>query len=148
MLHEENSKMNFDYPGFFAGLKQRGIKIGYEHRIRITEKINQVLSYEPKIGIFGKTGAGKSSLCNALFGDDVAQISDIEACTRNPQEILLGIGSKGIKLIDMPGVGESKDRDQEYAELYAKLIPELDVVLWLLKGDDRAFRRTKLFTSK
>lgn len=136
--------MNFDYSEFFAGLRKRGIKIG-KHRKRITEKINQVLSYEPKIGIFGKTGAGKSSLCNALFGQNVALISDIQACTRNPQEILLGIGSKGIKLIDMPGVGESKDRDQEYAKLYAELIPELDVVLWLLKGDDRAFSTDETF---
>lgn len=134
--------MNFDYSDFFDSLTQTGLLITDEQRQRITEKITQVLSYEPKIGILGKTGVGKSSLCNALFGQDIAAISDIEACTRNPQEILLKIGegnSKGIKLIDVPGVGESQERDQEYKQLYAKLLPELDVVLWLLKGDDRAY---------
>lgn len=140
--------MNFNYSEFFDSLTQSGLVITNEQRRRITQKITQVLSYEPKIGIFGKTGVGKSSLCNALFGQDIAAISDIEACTRNPQEILLKIGqgnSKGIKLIDVPGVGESQERDKEYAQLYTKLLPELDVVLWLLKGDDRAFTSDELF---
>ncbi|EEP9145597.1 GTPase, partial [Salmonella enterica] len=34
---------------------------------RILTHLQQTISYEPAIGIMGKTGAGKSSLCNALF---------------------------------------------------------------------------------
>lgn len=34
---------------------------------RILQQINQLTDYEPVIGILGKTGAGKSSLCNALL---------------------------------------------------------------------------------
>ncbi|EBO7406828.1 DUF987 family protein [Salmonella enterica subsp. enterica serovar Reading] len=37
---------------------------------RILQQINQLTHYEPVIGIMGKTGAGKSSLCNALFAGD------------------------------------------------------------------------------
>ncbi|EOE3466788.1 hypothetical protein ACKEZK_005158, partial [Citrobacter freundii] len=33
---------------------------------RILHQVSQLTSYEPMIGIMGKTGAGKSSLCNAL----------------------------------------------------------------------------------
>ncbi|TXE23946.1 ATP-binding cassette domain-containing protein [Serratia marcescens] len=33
----------------------------------ILDRIRQTLHYEPVIGIMGKTGTGKSSLCNALF---------------------------------------------------------------------------------
>lgn len=130
----------------FEQLKRNGVIINAEQERQILEKIENVLNYEPRIGVFGKTGAGKSSLCNALFGQDICEISDVEACTRTEQEITLGIGkNKGIKLIDVPGVGESSERDIEYGELYAKLLPELDVVLWVLKGDDRAYASDENF---
>lgn len=129
----------------FTTLENAGIEITNETKTKIRDKIVKTLSYEPRIGIFGKTGVGKSSLCNALFGENIATISNVEACTRNPQEILLGIGGKGIKLIDVPGVGENKNRDIEYGELYSKLLPEIDVVFWVLKGDDRAFSTDQLF---
>ncbi len=74
---------------WFDELERRGVKVTPEQRRKIEEKVNSVLSYEPRIGVFGKTGVGKSSLCNAMFGQDVCPISDVAACTRNPQEVLL-----------------------------------------------------------
>lgn len=130
---------------WFDELAKRGIDLTPEQRRQVEEKLNSVLSYEPKIGIFGKTGVGKSSLCNALFGKPVCPISDVEACTRNPQEVILNMGSKGLKLVDVPGVGESQERDEEYAKLYAELLPELDLVLWLIKADDRAMASDENF---
>ena len=112
---------------------------------KIQEKINEILQYEPRIGILGKTGVGKSSLCNALFGKDVAKISDVEACTRDVQEIFIQSGNKKIKLIDVPGVGENKERDKEYLKLYSELLPELDVVIWLIKSDDRSYSNEQIF---
>ena len=85
-------------------------------------------------------GVGKSSLCNALFGKDIAKISNVEACTRKPQEILIGDSEKGgIKLVDVPDTGEDPERHEEYIKLYRSLIPELDLVLWAVKSDDRKY---------
>lgn len=125
-------------------LKQDG-QIGADFIGKIFSRVNGVLSYQPVVGVFGKTGAGKSSLCNAVFGKDVCEISDIAGCTRKPQEVILDIGGKGIKLLDVPGVGESNERDKEYAELYRSILPELDLVLWVIKGDDRAFSSDETF---
>lgn len=35
-------------------------------------------------------------------------------------------------------MGESTDKDSEYAELYQRLLPEMDLILWVIKADDRA----------
>ena len=134
-----------NYEDMFVAFEKSGIFIEEKYRTSIKNRLNEISSYTPKVGIFGKTGAGKSSLCNAVFGRDICEISDVAACTRNPQEVMLSMGDKGIKLIDVPGVGESLERDKEYADLYKKILPELDLVLWVLKGDDRAFSSDENF---
>lgn len=106
---------------------------------QISAKVNKIRTYTPKVGVFGNSGVGKSSLCNALFGKEVAKISDVEACTRQPQEILIGSEQGGIVLVDVPGIGEDPEHQEEYTALYQSLAPELDLVLWAIKADDRNY---------
>lgn len=104
----------------------------------ILKHLRDLTDYEPMIGIMGKTGAGKSSLCNALFAGEVSPVSDVAACTREPLRFRLQVGERVMTLVDLPGVGESNSRDAEYAALYRQQLPRLDLVLWLIKADDRA----------
>jgi len=136
------SELNDD---FFKQLEEDGVQISPEQRKQINDRLQKIINYVPRVGVFGKTGVGKSSLCNALFGTDICEISDVEACTRNTKEVVLNMGGKGITLIDVPGVGESSERDEEYGKLYANLLPELDLVLWLIKSDDRALASDENF---
>ncbi|MEQ6292078.1 GTPase family protein [Vogesella sp. GCM10023246] len=122
-----------------ALLASAGIRLTLDELQQLRDRLHAVVNYHATIGVMGKTGAGKSSLCNALFGREVAEVSAVEACTRSPQEIDWSIQQgKGLSLIDMPGVGESGSRHDEYTALYRQLLPELDLVLWVIKGDDRA----------
>ncbi|MBM94521.1 MAG: GTP-binding protein [Oceanospirillaceae bacterium] len=130
---------------FYAIFESVGVPISPVARQRIEEKMHEINNYRPVIGVMGKTGVGKSSLCNALFGEDVCEVSDVEACTREQQSVTLNTGGRGIQLVDVPGVGESRERDDEYRELYRTLIPETDALFWVLKGDDRAFSTDENF---
>lgn len=107
-------------------------------RNRILERLQSLTDYEPVIGIAGKSGAGKSSLCNALFSGEVSPVSDVLACTRDALRFRLKADKHSLMIIDLPGAGESEVRDRQYAELYQSLLPEMDLVLWVIKADDRA----------
>jgi len=122
-------------------------KISEDTVSSIEAKLAELGSFVPTVGIFGKTGAGKSSLCNALFGQETAKVSDVSACTREPQEIFVKLTDtgNGINLIDLPGVGESKDRDDEYKKLYEAWIPKLDLLIWVIRADDRTFSVDEFF---
>ncbi len=105
---------------------------------RILSRLQQAIHYEPVIGIMGKSGAGKSSLCNALFQQPVCLTSDLTACTREPQRLVLTVGDRCMTLVDLPGVGETPEHDEEYLALYQNLLAELDLIIWALRADDRA----------
>ena len=111
----------------------------------ILEHLRKLTSHEPVIGIMGKSGAGKSSLCNALFQGEVTPVSDVHAGTREVRRFRLSGHGHSMIITDLPGVGESRDRDAEYEALYRDILPELDLVLWLIKADDRALSVDEYF---
>ncbi|EFC8077694.1 TPA: GTPase, partial [Escherichia coli] len=55
----------------------------------ILEHLRKLTRHEPVPGIMGKSGAGKSSLCNALFQGEVTPVSDVHAGTREVQRFRL-----------------------------------------------------------
>ncbi|MGG8078605.1 GTPase family protein [Klebsiella aerogenes] len=114
----------------------------------VLERLRTLTQYEPVIGIMGKTGAGKSSLCNALFRGEMSPSSDVNACTRDVLRFRLRNGSHSLMMVDLPGVGESAQRDEEYTTLYSHILPELDLVLWVIKADDRALSVDEHFYRK
>ncbi|WP_140186975.1 GTPase family protein [Providencia stuartii] len=102
-------------------------------------QLNHLINYSPTIGLMGKTGAGKSSLINALFQSTLSPVNNVSGCTRQAQHFSMTMGSHAMTFIDLPGIGESLERDREYHSLYHNLLPELDLIIWVLKADDRAW---------
>ncbi|MBV0844187.1 50S ribosome-binding GTPase [Serratia liquefaciens] len=87
----------------------------------------------------GKTGAGKSSLCNTLFTSPPANVDAVKGCTRLAQQYKTSDGLHALNIVDFPGLGETPTLDKIYAKLYQHWLNKLDLIVWVLKADDRAW---------
>ncbi|EOC3851557.1 TPA: YfjP family GTPase, partial [Escherichia coli] len=82
---------------------------------------------------------GKSSLCNAIFQSRVCATHPLNGCTRQAHRLTFQPGERRMTLVDLPGTGETPQHDQEYRALYSQLLPELDLIIWILRADERAY---------
>lgn len=105
----------------------------------IQHHLSRAISYEPCIGLMGKTGAGKSSLCNTLFTSPPANVDAVKGCTRRAQQYKISDGMHALNVIDFPGIGETPAFDNVYTYLYKRWLNKLDLIVWVLKADDRAW---------
>ena len=75
------------------------------------------------VAIVGKTNAGKSTLLNALLGEERAIVSEIPGTTRDTIEETFNIDGTLFRLIDTAGLRESDDRIEQIgvSRAYEKL---------------------------
>ncbi len=105
----------------------------------IQKQLRKRIGGPPNIAFMGQSGVGKSSLCNAIFGKDVALVSDVDEGTLKEESYELSLGDDtSIRLFDLPGIGHNVGRDGLYRKMYRNILPRCDVVLWLFKADSRA----------
>ncbi|MBD3100939.1 50S ribosome-binding GTPase [Escherichia coli] len=131
--------MSFSHSSLSAQVKSYLTFLPEEIRQKILEHLHSVIHYEPVIGIMGKSGAGKSSLCNAIFQSRVCATHPLNGCTRQAHRLTFQPGERRMTLVDLPGTGETPQHDQEYRALYSQLLPELDLIIWILRADERAY---------
>ncbi|MEC5142596.1 ribosome biogenesis GTPase Der [Chitinophaga sp. 212800010-3] len=93
----------------------------------------------PKIAIIGQPNVGKSSLLNALIGEERNIVSDIAGTTRDTIHTRYNMFQKDFMLIDTAGV-RRKTKVHEDLEFYSviraiKALDEADVVMLLLDAE-------------
>ena len=99
---------------------------------------------------FGKTGVGKSSTLNVLFGLNWATDHAV-ACTKKPHIAYIdashysGFPYKQVRVVDLPGIGESLAGDKKYMAYYKKWIPQADSLVWVTQANTRAYKRDEIF---
>lgn len=85
------------------------------------------------VAIVGATNAGKSTLLNALLGDDRALVSDIPGTTRDTIEELLNLDGVLFRFIDTAGIRESSDTVEKMGiERTLRMLSQAEVVLGVL----------------
>lgn len=78
-------------------------------RLRSSFAAGQAIKEGIPVAIIGPTNAGKSSLLNALLGDDRAIVSDIHGTTRDTIEETLTLGDYTFRFIDTAGLRHTSD---------------------------------------
>lgn len=89
--------------------------------------------------IAGRPNAGKSSLLNALVGEDSAIVTDIPGTTRDVLREHIQIDGMPVHLIDTAGLRDSQDQVEQLGIQRAKQeIQQADRVLWIYDGSQNS----------
>ncbi|MFL6764064.1 MAG: tRNA uridine-5-carboxymethylaminomethyl(34) synthesis GTPase MnmE [Sphingomicrobium sp.] len=87
--------------------------------------------------VAGSPNTGKSSLINAIAGEERAIVTEIPGTTRDHIEVPLSLGGVPIRLTDTAGLREAEDRVEAIGvERAARLVEAADVLLWLGNPED------------
>jgi len=126
-----------------------GEKLGLEAEIHDLETmLDKLESMVVQIAAFGMVGRGKSSLLNALVGEEVFVTGPLHGVTRDAQmvnwsisEEVLGTlkatlpsnGQSQVELIDTPGLDEVDGETR--AALAEQIAKQADLILFVIAGD-------------
>ena len=90
-----------------------------------------------KVAIVGKPNVGKSSLLNALVGEDKAIVTDIAGTTRDIVEGEVNLDGVVLHLLDTAGIREASDKVESIGVERAKQsISEADIVIVVLDASN------------
>ena len=90
-----------------------------------------------KLVIVGRPNVGKSSLLNALLGEDRAIVTAAAGTTRDVLDERLSVGGVPVRLIDTAGVREANDEAERIGvDRARKALETADVVLLVLDGSN------------
>jgi tRNA modification GTPase len=85
-----------------------------------------------KVIVAGPANAGKSSLVNAIAGEDRAIVTSVPGTTRDHIEVPLSIGGVPVRLTDTAGLRDTEDEVEAIGvERAGRLVMAADVLLWL-----------------
>lgn len=99
----------------------------------ISSEQGRVLREGIRTVIIGKPNAGKSSLLNALVGDDRAIVTDIAGTTRDALEEQIQIRGLSLNIVDTAGIRKTKDFVEQIGVSKAKEhAKDADLILYVV----------------
>ena len=98
-----------------------------------TFRLGNAIKNGVPVAIVGAVNSGKSTLLNALVGEDRAIVSDIAGTTRDTVEETITIGTTLFRFIDTAGIRETSETIEKLGiERTFKKISQADIVLAVL----------------
>ena len=87
------------------------------------------------IGLFGRRNAGKSSLINAMTGQDLAIVSNIKGTTTDPVQKAMELLPLGpVVLIDTPGLDDTGELGAARVRKAHQMLHKTDLAILVIDG--------------
>ena len=138
-------EVNIDYPEYEdieVANKERILNIIDELIPQIESLLSdgqkaKIINEGVKVALVGKPNVGKSSLLNAILGEDRAIVTDIAGTTRDVVEGHASIDGVVLHLFDTAGIRDSDDKIESIGiEKSKKTIKDADIVVVVLDNSD------------
>ena len=98
-----------------------------------TFKFGNAIKNGVPVAIVGATNVGKSTLLNALVGEDRALVSDVAGTTRDTVEEVINLGGIPFRFIDTAGIRETDETvEQMGIERTFRKISEAEIVIGMV----------------
>lgn len=89
------------------------------------------------IAIYGKTNAGKSSLMNAIIGQEISLVSDIKGTTTDPVTKAMELIPFGpVLFIDTAGLGDTSELGELRVKKSLKILQRADFAIYVMDIND------------
>lgn len=124
------------------------------HIVRLTDSFSRgnAIKNGVPVAIVGATNTGKSTLLNALLGEERAIVSDIAGTTRDTIEETLNLGGVMFRFIDTAGIRETNELVEKIGiERTFRKLNEASIVLGmtdLSRGEDTVLSDAEYIWSK
>ncbi|HAN09038.1 MAG TPA: tRNA uridine-5-carboxymethylaminomethyl(34) synthesis GTPase MnmE [Clostridiales bacterium] len=133
-------EVNIDYPEYdieqlsIASIESTVIQINSEIKsLLTTSDTGKILREGISTAIVGKPNVGKSSLLNALIGDQRAIVTDIPGTTRDLIEEYVNLNGVPLRLVDTAGIRETEDIVEKIGvDLSKRAIASAELVLFIM----------------
>lgn len=140
----------------FASRSELGalVKETLTHIVRLTDSFSRgnAIKNGVPVAIVGATNTGKSTLLNALLGEERAIVSDIAGTTRDTIEETLNLGGVMFRFIDTAGIRETDEVVEKIGiERTFRKLNEASIVLGmtdLSRGEDSVLADAEYIWSK
>lgn len=135
MYHESASNRitNYEYVTIFMNVNDRDQQEG-----NAVAGMNETPSGERvHIGFFGRRNAGKSSVVNAVTGQDLAVVSDVKGTTTDPVSKAMEILPLGpVVVIDTPGFDDEGSLGEKRVAQARKILGKTDIAVLVIDAGE------------
>lgn len=111
-----------------------------EEKEQVNDALNKELLEKPfRVAVIGQSGVGKSTTLNSVFGLSNYTSNLAEGTTEILEKVFPMRDGFNLSIFDMPGLNNDVDKDIEYEKLYKHILPDCDVIVYIINAHSRDF---------